>query len=244
MRRFVLSLILLAVARIVAAQSCEHWVAPSPAGNDGNAGTFAQPWATLDHASASVPDVTCTVWFKDGVYTGTHSLYERFATPTTFKAQSRYKAVLEYSGTVVKLFGAKNMILEGFEIRHTGPGAGALVMQVQQDGTSWAEDITIRDNVFHDSWNNDLLKINNGARFVTVENNVLTLTGERKQEQSTKSEQFQRIERRFGHFSRSFTLPTSVDAGQIAASYKDGVLTIRLPRREESKPKQISVSVE
>jgi HSP20 family protein len=79
---------------------------------------------------------------------------------------------------------------------------------------------------------------------VTVENNVLTLTGERKQEQSTKREQFQRIERRFGSFSRSFTLPTSVDAGQIAASYKDGVLTIRLPRREESKPKQISVSVE
>ena len=53
---------------------------------------------------------------------------------------------------------------------------------------------------------------------VTVENNVLTLTGERKQEQSTKREQFQRVERRFGSFSRSFTLPTSVDAGQIAAS--------------------------
>ena len=79
---------------------------------------------------------------------------------------------------------------------------------------------------------------------VTVENNVLTLTGERKQEESTKPEQFQRVERRFGSFSRSFTLPTSVDAGQIAASYKDGVLTIRLPRREESKPKQISVNVE
>ena len=79
---------------------------------------------------------------------------------------------------------------------------------------------------------------------VTVENNVLTLTGERKQEQSTTREQFQRIERRFGSFSRSFTLPTSVDAGQIAASYKDGVLTIRLPRREEAKPKQISVTVE
>jgi HSP20 family protein len=79
---------------------------------------------------------------------------------------------------------------------------------------------------------------------VTVENNVLTLTGERKQEQSTKREQFQLIERRFGSFTRSFTLPTSVDAGQIAASYKDGVLTIRLPRREEAKPKQISVNVE
>ena len=79
---------------------------------------------------------------------------------------------------------------------------------------------------------------------VTVENNVLTLTGERKQEQSTKREQFQRVERRFGSFSRSFTLPASVDAGQIAASYKDGVLTIKLPRREEAKPKQITVNVE
>ena len=78
---------------------------------------------------------------------------------------------------------------------------------------------------------------------VSVENNVLTLTGERKPEQS-KREQFQRIERRFGSFSRSFTLPTSVDAGQIAASYKDGVLTIRLPRREEAKPRQITVNVE
>ena len=78
---------------------------------------------------------------------------------------------------------------------------------------------------------------------VSVENNVLTLTGERKPEQS-KPEQFQRVERRFGSFSRSFTLPTSVDAGQIAASYKDGVLTIRLPRREETKPRQIAVNVE
>ena len=78
---------------------------------------------------------------------------------------------------------------------------------------------------------------------ISVENNVLTLTGERKPEQS-KREQFQRVERRFGSFSRSFTLPTSVDAGQIAASYKDGVLTIRLPRREEAKPRQITVNVE
>ena len=78
---------------------------------------------------------------------------------------------------------------------------------------------------------------------VSVENNVLTLTGERKPEES-KREQFQRVERRFGSFSRSFTLPTSVDAGQIAASYKDGVLTIRLPRREETKPRQITVNVE
>ena len=79
---------------------------------------------------------------------------------------------------------------------------------------------------------------------VTFENNVLTLTGERKQDTAGRREQFQRVERRFGSFSRSFTLPASVDAGNIAASYKDGVLTIRLPRREEAKPKQINVNVE
>ena len=79
---------------------------------------------------------------------------------------------------------------------------------------------------------------------VTVENNVLTLTGERKQEESVKREQFQRVERRFGSFSRSFSLPATVNASHIAASYKDGVLTVRLPRREEAKPKQITVNVD
>ncbi len=152
---------------------CEYWLAPSPAGDDGNPGTFAQPWATLNHASASAPDNNCTVWFKDGTYNGTHSLYERFNTSVTFKAVTPYRAILQYSGTVVKLFGARGMTFEGFEIRHDGPGAGALVVQVQQDDFgNWAEDITFRNNVFHDSYDNDILKINNGARFVTVEHNV------------------------------------------------------------------------
>ncbi len=79
---------------------------------------------------------------------------------------------------------------------------------------------------------------------VTFEHDVLTIAGERKHEESTGRDHFQRIERRHGSFSRAFTLPTSVDASQIAATYKDGVLTIRLPRREEAKPKQITVNVE
>ena len=79
---------------------------------------------------------------------------------------------------------------------------------------------------------------------VTFENGVLTLKGERKFEPEVKKENFQRIERRHGAFSRSFTLPNTVDAGRISASYKDGVLTIRLPQREEAKPKQIAVNVE
>ena len=79
---------------------------------------------------------------------------------------------------------------------------------------------------------------------VTFENNVLTLKGERKIENVTKRENFQRVERQYGSFSRSFTLPATVDASRISAAYKDGVLTIRLPQREEAKPKQIAVNVE
>jgi HSP20 family protein len=76
---------------------------------------------------------------------------------------------------------------------------------------------------------------------VTFENNVLTLTGERKGEEQVSRDRFQRLERFQGSFSRSFTLPATVDASRISASYKDGVLTVRLPQREEAKPKQITV---
>ena len=76
---------------------------------------------------------------------------------------------------------------------------------------------------------------------ITFENGVLTIRGDRKYENEVKRENFQRIERHYGSFSRSFTLPATVDASRISASYKEGVLTIRLPQREEAKPKQITV---
>jgi HSP20 family protein len=79
---------------------------------------------------------------------------------------------------------------------------------------------------------------------LTFENGVLTLKGERKLDSETRRDNFQRVERRYGSFSRSFTLPNTVDATRISAAYKDGVLTIRLPQREEAKPKQIAVNVE
>lgn len=79
---------------------------------------------------------------------------------------------------------------------------------------------------------------------VTFENNVLTLKAERKQEATPRADQYQRQERYYGSFTRSFTLPSTVDGARIGASYKDGVLTIRLPFREEAKPKQIAVSVD
>ena len=79
---------------------------------------------------------------------------------------------------------------------------------------------------------------------VSVDNGALTIKGEKKLAKEFKQDQFHRIERRYGSFSRSFSLPATVNASQIAASYKDGVLTVRLPRREEAKPKQITVNVD
>jgi HSP20 family protein len=76
-----------------------------------------------------------------------------------------------------------------------------------------------------------------------VENNTLTLKGERKREQEIKDDQYHRIERSYGTFSRSFSLPSRVDTDKVRADFKDGVLTITLPLKEEARPKQIAVSV-
>ena len=78
---------------------------------------------------------------------------------------------------------------------------------------------------------------------ITVENFMLTIKGEKKLVDDVKEEQFHRVERRYGTFSRSFSLPQTVDADRVAAEYKNGVLTVRLPLREEAKPRQIKVDV-
>lgn len=78
---------------------------------------------------------------------------------------------------------------------------------------------------------------------VVFENNTLTIKGERKFADEVKQEQFHRVERAYGTFSRSFSLPSSVDAGKIAADYKNGVLTVKLPFREETRPRTINVEV-
>ena len=78
---------------------------------------------------------------------------------------------------------------------------------------------------------------------VTVENFVLTVKGEKKLTTDVKEEQYHHIERRYGAFSRSFSLPRTVDSSKVAADYKNGVLTVRLPLREEAKPRQIKVDV-
>ena len=78
---------------------------------------------------------------------------------------------------------------------------------------------------------------------VRVENNTLTVHGERKIEKEEKEENYRRIERQYGSFTRSFTLPSSVDLGQVSARYDQGVLKINLTKKAESKPKLIKVNV-
>jgi len=78
---------------------------------------------------------------------------------------------------------------------------------------------------------------------ITVDKGTLTIKGEKKLSTEVKEEQFHRIERRYGTFSRSFSLPTTVDPSRVSADYKNGVLTVKLPLREEAKPRSIKVDV-
>ena len=89
----------------------------------------------------------------------------------------------------------------------------------------------------------ELPEINQKDIDIQVENNTLVLRGERKFEKEAKRENFHRIERAYGNFSRSFTLPNTIDQEKIRADYKDGILKVMMPKREEIKPKQIKVAL-
>jgi HSP20 family protein len=78
---------------------------------------------------------------------------------------------------------------------------------------------------------------------IRVENNTLTLRGERKHDAEVKQESYHRVERSYGAFARSFSLPATVNTEKVSAAFVDGVLTITLPLREEAKPRQIQVTV-
>jgi hypothetical protein len=146
----------------------------SPAGSDvtGN-GSLALPWSTITHAIDEVPDGSL-VLVKPGTYSGRVSLHRQFAAGVIVRSETPYQARLRHDSTVVTSFYGQGITLEGFDIAHDGPGAGGLVIQIQDllDGAPRVERITLRDNVIHDSFNNDLLKVNNGAADVLVEGNL------------------------------------------------------------------------
>jgi HSP20 family protein len=109
--------------------------------------------------------------------------------------------------------------------------------------TTWAPAVDIYETTNELVVKADLPDVNEKDIDVRVENNLLTIRGERKFEKSVSEENFLRVERTYGAFSRSFSLPNTVNAEAIGAEYKNGVLTVTLPKREESKPRQVKVTV-
>lgn len=138
-------------------------------------GSVSTPWATISHAIQSVP-ADSLILVGPGTYDGRVQLDNPTA-PIVVRSEVPYQARLRHTSTVVTCFTCGSVTLEGFDIAHAGPGAGGLVIQIQDligppGGSSAVSNVTLRNNVIHDSWNNDLLKINNGARLVLVEGNV------------------------------------------------------------------------
>jgi hypothetical protein len=166
---------------------CQYWIAPPPLGDDANPGSDDAPWATLRHAAEEVDDNHCTVWVVDGVYDGKNSIKRRFETQTRFKAVHPYHAVFEYAGSPLVIRGGRNMVFEGFEFRHTGPGSEQIVVQVYHDDNVHSDHITFRNNIFHDSYNNDLLKIYVGSGYITVEGNIFYNRGPNEQHMDVNS---------------------------------------------------------
>src|SRR5271166_1644273 len=110
--------------------------------------------------------------------------------------------------------------------------------------TTWAPAVDIYETEHELVVKADIPEIKPEELDIRVENNILTIRGERKFEKEVSENNYLRVERSYGSFSRSFSLANTVNAEAIKADYKNGVLTLSIPKREEAKPKQIKVNVE
>jgi HSP20 family protein len=122
---------------------------------------------------------------------------------------------------------------------------GDLVGRTNEESnlTLWAPAVDIYETEHELVVKADLPDVNPQDLDIHVENNILTIRGERKFENKVKEDNYLRIERAYGSFSRSFSLANSVNSEAIKADYQNGVLTLSIPKREEAKPKQIKVNV-
>ncbi|MFQ5594260.1 MAG: LamG-like jellyroll fold domain-containing protein, partial [Anaerolineae bacterium] len=158
------------------AQAGTYYVATDGSDEAGD-GSAANAWATITHALDSVPDGSA-VLVQPGTYFGRVRLRGTFGQGVTVRSVVPYQARLRNDGTVITSFYGQGITLQGFDIAHSSPGAGALVIQIQDlrgdgpGGDDATSRITLRDNVIHDSFDNDLLKVNYGARDVLIEGNV------------------------------------------------------------------------
>jgi hypothetical protein len=167
------SLLAIMLAAPCAAQST-FYVAPTGADVPANGGS-ANPWATIEYALAQVTDAS-TILVRPGTYSGRIRVRGIFAQGVTVRSEVPYRAQLRHNATVLTVFNdaanIEGITFEGFDIAHSGPGAGGLVVQIQDGFATETRRITLRNNILHDSYNNDVLKINNGASQIRVVGNL------------------------------------------------------------------------
>ncbi len=119
----------------------------------------------------------------------------------------------------------------------------AAVGEEEASTRTWAPPVDIFENGDNLVLKAELPGINPDDVEVRVEDNTLYLKGERKFEKEVKEQSYHRVERSYGTFTRTFSLPNSVDSDKVGAEYKDGVLTLTMPKKEEAKPKTIKINV-
>ena len=108
---------------------------------------------------------------------------------------------------------------------------------------AWAPAVDIHESEEGFSVTADLPGVNKEDIKIDLKNNTLTISGEKKFEEKTPKENYIRIERSYGKFVRSFSMPNNIDSGKIKATFKDGTLELIIPKKEEAKPKQITIDV-
>lgn len=128
-------------------------------------------------------------------------------------------------------------LLGGAPVRREGAGREALTM------AEWAPLVDIAEDDKGYAITIEVPEVRKEDLHLSVENGVLTITGARKFEEEERGKRYLRVERAYGNFSRSFTLPDDIDSGRVSAQYEHGVLKVRIPKAEPAKPRSIDIKV-
>lgn len=136
-------------------------------------GSAQKPWKSINRALNKVPDGS-VIYVLPGTYEGRIELNRNFQEGVTLRSEIPYAARLRNNNPVITIFYGNGLTLEGFDISHVGEGASRYVIQIQdsRNNGSGGQRITLRNNVIHDSYNNDLIKVNNGAGDILIEGNI------------------------------------------------------------------------
>jgi hypothetical protein len=167
-------IVFILMQNIIIAQGNVYYVATNGSDQTGD-GSEQNPWATITYALDNVPDAS-TILAKPGTYYGRIRIRGTFTERVTVRSEFPYLAQLRNNDRVITAYvhsnGCSGITIEGFDIAHDGSGASPLVIHIDGGGTGEVSNITIKNNVLHDSYDNDILKINNSATNILVEGNM------------------------------------------------------------------------